>query len=80
MHTFPRPANERLHVDRVPLGRTCPECGGADVRTYRVLSEGGWWQAVKCQDCLASLEREPSPALGSFVPLGTTVQTGEAAR
>ncbi len=75
MHTFPRPRSERLHVERPEVQASCPECGSSDVRRYRVLSEGGWWTAVKCQDCLASLERTPAPPLGSFVPLGTTVPT-----
>lgn len=73
MHTFPRPQAERLFVDRETVSATCPECGGTDVRSYRVLSEGGWWTVAKCQTCLYSLERSPAPALGSFVPLGTTV-------
>lgn len=80
MHTFPRPQAERLYVDRTPVDGTCPECGAAELREYRVLSEGGWWTAVKCQDCLASVSREPAPPLGSFVPLGTTVSTEPAAR
>lgn len=73
MHTFPRPHTERLTVDREPVAADCPECGGDDVRAYRVLSEGGWWSVQKCQRCLHSLERTPAPALGSFTPLGTTV-------
>ena len=73
MHTFPRPSEERLFVERAPVPASCPECGSDDVRSYRALSEGGWWTVVKCQDCLHSLERTPAPALGSFVPLGSTV-------
>jgi hypothetical protein len=73
VHTFPRPRAERLSVERDHVEATCPECGGTDIASYRALSEGGWWTVVKCQDCLASLERTPAPALGSFVPLGTTV-------
>lgn len=73
MHTFPRPQSERLYVEREPVDSTCPECGSTDVRSYRVLSEGGWWYVAKCQGCLHSLERMPAPPLGSFVPLGTTV-------
>lgn len=73
MHTFSRPQTATLSVERVPAAGECPECGSSDLRRYRVLSEGGWWDAVKCQECLHSLERTPAPALGSFVPLGTTV-------
>jgi hypothetical protein len=31
-----------------------------------VLSEGGWWNVVKCQDCLCSVERERGPLLGGI--------------
>ena len=73
MHTFPRPSELTLSVTREPVDGTCPECGQADLATYPVLSEGGWWTVVKCQSCLASVSREPAAALGSFVPLGSTV-------
>jgi hypothetical protein len=73
MHTFPRPREQRLSVTREVVAGTCPECGSSDIRAYRVLSEGGWWHVDKCQDCLASLRREPSPALGSYTPLGGLV-------
>ncbi|MGO2112805.1 MAG: hypothetical protein ACTH31_14465 [Pseudoclavibacter sp.] len=73
MHSFPRPTDTRLSVARDPVSATCDECASTSVRTYRVLSEGGWWTVVKCQDCLRSLSRTPAPALGSYVPLGTTL-------
>lgn len=73
MHTFPRPKELHLTVPREPVDAECPECGGRDIAAYRVLSEGGWWRAVKCQDCLASLSREPDDPYGSIVPLGSTV-------
>lgn len=75
MHTFPRPQQERVFVDKEAVDGSCPECGSDQLRRYRVLSEGGWWEAVKCQECLASVSRTRSDALGSFVPLGTTVET-----
>jgi hypothetical protein len=31
-----------------------------------VLSEGGWWDVVKCQRCLCSVERNPGPLLGGI--------------
>lgn len=73
MHTFPRPTEDRLFVDRERMSARCDACSGDDVRAYRVLSEGGWWQVVKCQTCLHSLDRTPASPLGSYVPLGTTV-------
>ena len=51
-------------VPREEVGGTCPRCGAAALRAYPVLSEGGWFQAVKCQDCLASVQRTPWALLG----------------
>ncbi|MGH8598497.1 MAG: hypothetical protein ACREXT_17730 [Gammaproteobacteria bacterium] len=31
---------------------------------YPVLSEGGWFMVVKCQQCLCSISREPWALLG----------------
>ena len=39
----------------------------------RVLSDGGFFNAVKCQRCLHSLERDPAPPFGSYVPLGLEI-------
>ena len=44
-------------AERRPIGGNCPECGSESLAHYEVLSEGGWFQVVKCQDCLASVER-----------------------
>lgn len=52
---------------------TCPECGGADLAAYPVIGEGGWWDVVKCQSCLASVTREQGPLFGVYVPLGLQV-------
>jgi vanillate/4-hydroxybenzoate decarboxylase subunit D len=72
MHTFPRPTEFHLSVERVPVsGSTCPECGSGEIASYRVLSEGGWWDVRKCQACLCSLERAQAPRYGSFVPLAS---------
>jgi hypothetical protein len=71
MHSFPRPTQTHLHAEREPAEGSCPECGAADLATYRVLSEGGWFTATKCQSCLASVSRVPAPALGAFTPMGS---------
>lgn len=73
MQNFPRPQAKQLYVTREPVDGSCPDCESGDLATYRVLSEGGWWTVVKCQNCLTSLSRVPAPALGSFVPLGSTL-------
>jgi vanillate/4-hydroxybenzoate decarboxylase subunit D len=73
MHTFPRPTELHLSVEREPVDGTCPECGAEDLKRYPVLSEGGWWTAVKCQSCLASISREPWNLLGSITLLSDQV-------
>ena len=44
----------------------CPECGEEALQAYPVLSEGGWWDVTKCQQCLCSVKREPGPLLGGI--------------
>ena len=58
MDSFPRPTEEYLYEKKEKVARVCPECGGHDVAAYRVLTDRGWWDVVKCQDCLCSLERQ----------------------
>ncbi len=57
MLDHPRPEEKELFVDKTRVKDTCPECGSDDVRYYDVVSEGGWWEVVKCQACLHSLDR-----------------------
>jgi hypothetical protein len=65
-YTFPRSEEQYLHVSREPADGACPECGASELKSYPVLSEGGWWNVVKCQQCLHSVSREPGPRLGSI--------------
>lgn len=51
-------------VPRDEVTGSCPRCGASVLRAYPVLSEGGWFQAVKCQQCLASVSRTPWSLLG----------------
>jgi hypothetical protein len=74
MHTFPRPQEPHLSVERAPVEGACPECGAQALAAYRVLAEGGLWDVVKCQECLASVTRERAPRLGSLTPLGLTIR------
>lgn len=53
-----------LTVEREPLSGTCPRCDSEELSTYPVLSEGGWFEVVKCQRCLHSLQRKPWCLLG----------------
>jgi hypothetical protein len=54
-------------VVREPVEGDCPHCGGPSLQRYPVLSDGGWYIAVKCQDCLHSVSREPWNRLGTVV-------------
>ncbi len=77
MHSFPRPDTPYLSVERRPAEGACPECGAAELADYRVVGEGGWWDARKCQRCLASARRERAPLFGSFTPLALEGLDGE---
>jgi hypothetical protein len=74
MHTFPRPEQAHLSVEREPTEGACSACGARALASYRVLGEGGLWDVVKCQECLASASRERAPRLGSLTPLGLTIR------
>jgi hypothetical protein len=74
MHTFPRPEQTHLTVEREPVEGVCPACGAGALASYRVLGEGGLWDVVKCQECLTSVSRERAPRLGSLTPLGLTIR------
>lgn len=75
-HTFRRPTERHLHVERRVIEGSCPACGAQELAAYRVLSDGGFFNAVKCQRCLHSLEREPAPPFGSYEPLGLQIARG----
>ena len=64
MQVYPRPEEATVDVERVPVPGACSHCGAEELRSYPVLSEGGWWDVVKCQACLYSEERERGPLLG----------------
>jgi hypothetical protein len=70
MHNFPRPATATVEVPRVTVPGNCSACGANELAAYRVMSEGGWWNVVKCQACLTALSRERGPLFGAFTPLG----------
>ena len=70
MSEHPRPSTPTVAAPRARVEGDCPGCGAADLAAYRVMSEGGWWNVVKCQSCLASVSREPGPLLGALEPRG----------
>jgi hypothetical protein len=51
-------------TERSPVSGSCPECGAAALARYPVVSEGGWFEVVKCQECLASVARTRWSRLG----------------
>jgi vanillate/4-hydroxybenzoate decarboxylase subunit D len=53
-----------LVLEREPVEGSCPRCGAEELRSYPVNSEGGWFNVVKCQNCLLSVSRERGPRLG----------------
>ena len=69
---FMRPTTPTVHAERIAVDGLCPACKAPALQAYRVLSEGGWWQVVKCTQCLHSLSRQPGPLLG---PLTSVVQS-----
>lgn len=77
MHTFLRPTDRHLHVERIAVDDTCPECDSTDIAEYPVFSENGWWNVRKCQACLYSLSREEGPRFGAYEPLGLQISKGK---
>jgi hypothetical protein len=62
--SFPRPADMHPMQTREPVPGQCDDCGAEALMRYPVLSEGGWFMAVKCQQCLHSVRRERWHRLG----------------
>ena len=63
---------QELVVERGDAEGLCPQCSGT-LQRYPVLSEGGWFQVVKCQECLHSVSREPWLRLGYVTRLVDTL-------
>lgn len=73
MSHYPRPTEPVPVLDKEPVPGTCPECGDADLKTYPVNSEGGWFIVVKCQNCLHSVSREQWRLLGPIEVLADSI-------
>jgi vanillate/4-hydroxybenzoate decarboxylase subunit D len=56
--SFPRPSKA------APVQQRDPVAGAEALMRYPVLSEGDWFIAVKCQECLHSQSREKWTRLG----------------
>lgn len=53
-------------LERRPVEGACPRCGARDLRAYPVNSEGGWFDVVRCQSRLLSVDRTRGPRLGTI--------------
>lgn len=62
--TNPRPTEPTLSVAREDVEGTCAACGAQRLQAYPVLSEAGWFDVVKCAECLTDVRRTPGPKLG----------------
>ncbi|ALJ19281.1 hypothetical protein [Microbacterium sp. No. 7] len=65
-------------VERRAVEGTCPACGAEALAAYPVCTEGGWFDVVKCQECLHSVSRERGPLLGPIVLLIDVMKGGSA--
>jgi uncharacterized Zn finger protein len=56
---YARPQQPTIFLQRADVEGACPACGESRLKAYPVLSEGGWFNVVKCQNCLTSVSRDP---------------------
>jgi transposase-like protein len=73
MPPYARPTELTLSQEKTPVEGACPACGAHALRAYPVNSEGGWFQVVKCQDCLHSVSREHWALLGPLAMLSDSI-------
>jgi hypothetical protein len=67
-----------VQMDREPVEGACPGCGARALAKYPVCTEGGWFDVVKCQDCLHSVSRDRGALLGPIVLLIDAMKGGQA--
>jgi vanillate/4-hydroxybenzoate decarboxylase subunit D len=70
MAGYPRPDTPEVYLDKSSVEGKCSNCNEEKLASYPVLSEGGWWNVVKCQSCLSSISRERGPLFGTYQPPG----------
>ena len=61
-----------VYVERKSVEGACSDCGESRLMTYMVLSEGGWFEVVKCQSCLHSESRVPDQ-FGPVTPVSVAL-------
>jgi hypothetical protein len=69
---YERPEELLVSQERTAVEGACPECASERLHAYPVLSEGGWFNVVKCRACLHSVERVADP-IGPTTILSTTI-------
>jgi hypothetical protein len=59
---FPRPTEQYLSVERIPVEASCPACRGHNVSRYPIANHIGPRMVTKCQDCFEVLALDrPTP-------------------
>lgn len=69
---YERPENTHIDTARTAVAGRCGHCGAEALMAYSVLSEGGWYDVVKCQHCLGSNSRVWNPT-GPIELLSATI-------
>jgi rubredoxin len=65
---YPRPTEQYLFVQRLPVEGVCPKCGSNDIKRYPVSCAKGFKIATKCQACLYHLALEEPNADDKWPP------------
>lgn len=65
---FPPTEGSESHVERERVDRDCPECGSEEVARYPTLRFKGWFEIVRCQECMALLEEDAMMTHGFWRP------------
>lgn len=65
---FPPSQEDVSHVKREPVDRTCPHCNSDDVAAYPTLRYKGWFEVVRCQECLEILDEDEMQLHGFWEP------------
>jgi hypothetical protein len=77
---FPRPVEERLYVERVPVDGTCPRCGGQEIARYPVVNFAGPRMVTKCQTCFFHLSVDVPTADDHWPPWRSATRDWPASR
>lgn len=77
---FPRPEEERIYVERVPVDERCPRCESTDVARYPVANYLGPRIVVKCQSCFHHLSNERPTADDHWPPWRSATRDWPASR